>query len=118
MESVLVTDYKTGLRFVCGAPEVPFLGTQKWLKSNFWVTKKMVLLVLNATTTPVLESVTKTDFKTCFGLKIWSFFRNFANFGSFWILDYIINYDTEFVTDQESSIYKFVCGTLVISVFV
>ena len=73
----------------------------------------MVLLVLNATTTPVLESVTKTDFKTCFG-----FLRNLKIFGSFWILDYIINYDTEFVTDQESSIYKFVGGTLVISVFV
>ena len=82
--------------------------------------------------------MTKTDSKTGFDLKFWGFLRIIENFGP---TDYIHLYviysqnlgslvlgkleqkvkhvfATKFVTDQESSIYKFGGGALVISVFV
>ena len=86
----------------------------------------------------VLESVTKSDSKTGFDFKFWAFLWIFENFGP---TDYIHLYviysqnlgslvlgkleqqvkhvfAMKFVTDQESSIYKFGGGTLVISVLV
>ena len=82
--------------------------------------------------------MTKTDSKTGFEFKFWALLRIFEKF---WPTDYIHLYviysqnlgslvlgkleqkvkhvfATKFVTDQESSIYKFGGGALVISVFV
>ena len=71
LESVLVTDSKSGFRFWFWAPEVQFLGTQKCQKTWFGYPKNGTSGAQNQNLTPDLESVTKTDSKTGFRFEFW-----------------------------------------------
>ena len=90
LESVLVTDSESGVRFWFWAPEVPYLGTQKCQNSWFWVPGNYTFCAQKINLKPVLESVTETNSNTGFRFSFWAIFWFYSNLWS--LLNFILVY--------------------------